>query len=256
MAIKLSINKIVSHLRSAAIVAFTGIVFILGYIFYLAQDLPSLDQLENYDPDLVTRIYSADGVILDELYLEKRIFISLAQIPNNMKNAVIASEDRRFYSHWGIDSRSILRAIAINIINLGYAQGFSSLTQQVARTLYDTIGFKKTITRKIKEIITAIQIERTYTKDEILEMYLNNVHFGHGTYGVQAAAKRYFSKDASELNLGESAMLVGILPAPARYSPVRHSERAHYKRNVVLRVMRDQKFITKDIFSEARAIKV
>lgn len=255
MAIKLSINKIVSHLKSAAIIAIIGAVFILGYIFYLAQNLPSLDQLENYDPDLVTRIYSVDGEILDELYLEKRIFISLDQIPNNMKNAVIASEDRRFYSHWGIDSRSIFRAIAINIINLGYAQGFSSLTQQVARTLYDTIGFKKTIVRKIKEIITAIQIERTYTKDEILEMYLNNVHFGHGTYGVQAAAKRYFSKDASGLNLGESAMLVGILPAPARYSPVRHPERAHYKRNVVLRVMRDQKFITKDIFSEARAIK-
>ena len=255
MAIKLSINKILSYLKSAGILAILGLVFILSYIFYLAQDLPSLDQLENYDPDLVTRIYSADGEILDELFLEKRIFISLDQIPNNMKNAVIASEDRRFYSHWGIDSRSILRAIAINIINLGYAQGFSSLTQQVARTLYDTIGFKKTIIRKIKEIITAIQIERTYTKDEILEMYLNNVHFGHGTYGVQAAAKRYFSKDASELNLGESAMLVGILPAPARYSPVRHPERAHYKRNVVLRVMRDQKFITKDIFSEARAIK-
>ena len=113
MAIKLSINKIVSHLKSAAIIAVTGLIFILGYIFYLAQDLPSLDQLENYDPDLVTRIYSADGEILDELYLEKRIFIGLDQIPNNMKNAVIASEDRRFYSHWGIDSRSILRAIAI-----------------------------------------------------------------------------------------------------------------------------------------------
>ncbi len=172
-----------------------------------------------------------------------------------MKNAVIASEDRRFYNHWGIDSRSIIRAIVINIINLGYEQGFSSLTQQVARTLYDTIGFKKTITRKIKEIITAIQIERTYTKDEILEMYLNNVHFGHGTYGVQAASKRYFGKDAGLLTLGESAMLVGILPAPARYSPVRHPERAHYKRNVVLRVMRDQRFITKDIYSEARSIE-
>ena len=172
-----------------------------------------------------------------------------------MKNAVIASEDRRFYSHWGIDSKSILRAVVVNIINLGYEQGFSSLTQQVARTLYDTIGFKKTITRKIKEIITAIQIERTYTKDEILEMYLNNVHFGHGTYGVQVAAKRYFKKDVSLLTLGESAMLVGILPAPARFSPITHPERAHYKRNVVLRVMRDEKFINKDMFLEARAIE-
>lgn len=255
MAIRLSIRDILQQLKRALVLSGVGLVFIFAYVLYLAQDLPSLDQLENYDPDLVTRIYSADGDILDELFLEKRIFVGLNQIPNNMKNAVIASEDRRFYNHWGIDSRSIIRAIIINIINLGYEQGFSSLTQQVARTLYDTIGFKKTITRKIKEIITAIQIERTYTKDEILEMYLNNVHFGHGTYGVQAASKRYFGQDAGLLTLGQSAMLVGILPAPARYSPVRHPERAHYKRNVVLRVMRDQRFITKDIYSEARSIE-
>ena len=255
MAFELSTLTLRKNLKSAIISVLTFLVLIVGYIFYLAQDLPSLDQLENYDPDLVTRIYSADGEILDELFLEKRIFVDLDQIPNNMKNATISSEDRRFYNHWGIDSRSIVRAIVINIISLGYEQGFSSLTQQVARTLYDTIGFKKTIIRKIKEIITAIQIERTYTKDEILEMYLNNVHFGHGTYGVQAAAKRYFGKDAVQLTLGESAMLVGILPAPARYSPINHPERAHYKRNVVLRVMRDEKFITKDIYSEARVIE-
>lgn len=192
-----------------------GMVVIFAYIFYLAQDLPSLDQLENYDPDLVTRIYSADGEILNELYLEKRIFISIDLITNNMKNALIASEDRRFYNHWGISMRDVFRAVVINLISLSYEQGFSSLTQQVARTLYDTIGFKKTIVRKIKEIITAIQIERTYTKSEIMEMYLNNVHFGHGTYGVQAAAKRYFGKSASALTLGESAMIVGILrPRP------------------------------------------
>ena len=237
------------------IVAIIGALAVVVFIFQLAQNLPSLDQLENYDPDLITRIYSSDGEVLDELFFEKRIFVSLDQIPNNMKNAVIASEDRRFYDHWGIDSKSILRAVVVNIINLGYEQGFSSLTQQVARTLYDTIGFKKTITRKIKEIITAIQIERTYTKDEILEMYLNNVHFGHGTYGVQVAAKRYFQKDVSLLTLGESAMLVGILPAPARFSPITHPERAHYKRNVVLRVMRDEKFINKEMFLEARAIE-
>ena len=255
MAFKLSILNWTKYLKKAAILAFMGMVVIFAYIFYLAQDLPSLDQLENYDPDLVTSIYSADGEILDELYLEKRIFISIDHIPNNMKNALIASEDRRFYNHWGISMRDVFRAVVINLISLSYKQGFSSLTQQVARTLYDTIGFKKTIVRKIKEIITAIQIERTYTKSEIMEMYLNNVHFGHGTYGVQAAAKRYFGKSASALTLGESAMIIGILPAPARYSPVRHSERAHYKRNVVLRVMRDQRYITSDIYSEARAIE-
>lgn len=251
----ISFNQILKYFKVALIVATLGAVVVIALIFQLAQNLPSLDQLENYDPDLITRIYSSDGEVLDELFFEKRIFVSLDQIPNNMKNAVIASEDRRFYDHWGIDSKSILRAIVVNIISLGYEQGFSSLTQQVARTLYDTIGFRKTITRKIKEIITAIQIERTYTKDEILEMYLNNVHFGHGTYGVQVAAKRYFQKDVSLLTLGESAMLVGILPAPARFSPITHPERAHYKRNVVLRVMRDEKFINKEMFLEARAIE-
>ena len=251
----ISLELILRYLKAAFALSILGAISVIIFVFYLAQNLPSLDQLENYDPDLITRIYSSDGEILDELFFEKRIFVSLDQIPNNMKNAVIASEDRRFYNHWGIDSKSILRAIVVNIINLGYEQGFSSLTQQVARTLYDTIGFKKTITRKIKEIITAIQIERTYTKDEVLEMYLNNVHFGHGTYGVQVAAKRYFKKDVSLLTLGESAMLVGILPAPARFSPITHPERAHYKRNVVLRVMRDEKFINKDMFLEARAIE-
>ena len=251
----ISFNQILKYFKGALIVATLGAVVVIALIFQLAQNLPSLDQLENYDPDLITRIYSSDGEVLDELFFEKRIFVSLDQIPNNMKNAVIASEDRRFYDHWGIDSKSILREIVVNIISLGYEQGFSSLTQQVARTLYDTIGFRKTITRKIKEIITAIQIERTYTKDEILEMYLNNVHFGHGTYGVQVAAKRYFQKDVSLLTLGESAMLVGILPAPARFSPITHPERAHYKRNVVLRVMRDEKFINKEMFLEARAIE-
>jgi penicillin-binding protein 1A len=233
--------------------ALTGIVIIFTYVFYLSIDLPSIEQLENYDPDLVTRIYSADGVLLNELYFEKRVFVELEQIPQHMRDAVVAKEDRRFYDHWGISLRDVLRAVVINTVNMSYSSGFSSLTQQLARNLYDTIGFKKTITRKIKEVITAIQIERTYTKDEILEMYLNSVHFGHGTYGVQAAAKRFYGKYANELALDESALLVGLLPAPARYSPVRFPERALTKRNVVLRVMRDQEYISQGEYAEARA---
>ena len=201
----------------------------------------------------MTRIYSADGVLLNELYFEKRVFVELEQIPQHMRDAVVAKEDRRFYDHWGISLRDVLRAVVINTVTMSYSSGFSSLTQQLARNLYDTIGFKKTITRKIKEVITAIQIERTYTKDEILEMYLNSVHFGHGTYGVQAAAKRFYGKYANELALDESALLVGLLPAPARYSPVRFPERALTKRNVVLRVMRDQEYISQGEYAEARA---
>jgi len=233
--------------------ALAGIVIIFTYVFYLSIDLPSIEQLENYDPDLVTRIYSADGVLLNELYFEKRVFVELEQIPQHMRDAVVAKEDQRFYDHWGISLRDVLRAVVINTVTMSYSSGFSSLTQQLARNLYDTIGFKKTITRKIKEVITAIQIERTYTKDEILEMYLNSVHFGHGTYGVQAAAKRFYGKYANELALDESALLVGLLPAPARYSPVRFPERALTKRNVVLRVMRDQEYISQGEYAEARA---
>ena len=232
---------------------FTGMVIVFVYILYLHIDLPSIERLENYDPDLVTRIYSADGKLLNELYFEKRVFVELDQIPQQMRDAVVAKEDRRFYEHWGISLRDVFRAVIINTATLSYRSGFSSLTQQLARNLYDTIGFKKTITRKIKEVITAIQIERTYTKDEILEMYLNSVHFGHGTYGVQAAAKRFYGKQAHELVLDESALLVGLLPAPARYSPVRFPERALTKRNVVLRVMRDQEFISTAEYAEARA---
>ena len=161
-----------------------------------------------------------------------------------MHDAVIASEDRRFYEHWGLSLRSVARAISINILSLSYRQGFSTLTQQLARNLYKTIGFEDSILRKIKEVITAVQIERTYTKDEILEMYLNTVHFGHGTYGVEAATKRFFGKESNQLSVDESALLVGLLPSPASYSPIRHPERARKRRNTVLRLMRDQNYIT------------
>ena len=114
----------------------------------------------------------------------------------------------------------------VNTLSLSYRQGFSTLTQQLARNLYKSVGFEDSILRKVKEMITAIQIERTYTKEEILEMYLNTVHFGHGTYGVEAATKRFFGKESRFLNIDESALLVGLLPAPASYSPVHHPDRA------------------------------
>jgi len=237
-------------------IVLTGIcgIGILSYVYYLSRDLPSIEQLENFDPDLVTRIYSQDGIVLHELFLQKRVFIELDQIPTHMQQALIASEDKRFYDHWGIDFYSVARAIVINSLSLSYRQGFSTITQQLARNLYKSIGFEENLTRKIKEVITAIQIERTYTKDEILEMYLNTVHFGHGTYGVQAASKRLFGKDATELTIDESAILVGVLPGPAIYSPINHPDRAMRRRNTVLRLMLDQGYCTQDQFNEARAL--
>ncbi|HJL77753.1 MAG TPA: PBP1A family penicillin-binding protein [Candidatus Marinimicrobia bacterium] len=239
-------------LRSLGIVLCLTL-FVLSYLFYLSRNLPSLEQLENYDPDLVTSIYSKDGKILHELFLEKRVFVEFDQIPIHMRNAVIASEDRRFREHWGLSLRSVARAIVVNVLSLSYRQGFSTLTQQLARNLYKSIGFEDSIIRKIKEVITAIQIERTYTKDEILEMYLNTVHFGHGTFGVQAAAKRFYGKRANELTLDETALLVGLLPSPAIYSPIRHPDRANRRRNTVLRLMREEGYVTLSEYAEARA---
>ena len=235
-------------------IVFSGVIFVLLFVLFLSRDLPSLEQLENYDPDLVTRIYSSDGKILSELFLQKRVFVELNNIPKHMHDAVIASEDRRFYDHWGLSLRSVARAISINILSLSYRQGFSTLTQQLARNLYKTIGFEDSILRKIKEVITAVQIERTYTKDEILEMYLNTVHFGHGTYGVEAATKRFFGKESNQLSVDESALLVGLLPSPASYSPIRHPERARKRRNTVLRLMKDQNYITHNEHAQYRAM--
>mgnify|MGYP001166814376 FL=1 len=230
-----------------------GMLGVLSIILILSRDLPSLEQLENYDPDLVTRIYSADGKVLNELFVQKRVFIELDKIPEHMQYAVVSSEDRRFFDHWGLSMRSIARAVMINTLSLSYRQGFSTLTQQLARNLYKSVGFEDSILRKVKEMITAIQIERTYTKDEILEMYLNTVHFGHGTYGVEAATKRFFGKESKYLTIDESALLVGLLPAPASYSPIHHPDRAIRRRNTVLRLMRDQGYIGKSEHEENRA---
>ena len=230
-----------------------GMLGVLSIILILSRDLPSLEQLENYDPDLVTRIYSTDGKVLNELFVQKRVFIELDKIPEHMQYAVVSSEDRRFFDHWGLSMRSIARAVMINTLSLSYRQGFSTLTQQLARNLYKSVGFEDSILRKVKEMITAIQIERTYTKDEILEMYLNTVHFGHGTYGVEAATKRFFGKESKYLTIDESALLVGLLPAPASYSPIHHPERAIRRRNTVLRLMRNQGYIGKGEHEENRA---
>ena len=239
-------RKIIFHclLLIIGIILFSGI-----YVFIISRDLPSLERLENFDPDLVTQIYSSDEVVLHELFYQKRVFIELRDIPEYVRQATIASEDRRFSEHWGISLRSVFRAIVVNILSLSYRQGFSTLSQQLARNLYKSIGFEDNITRKLKEVITAIQIERTYTKDEILEMYLNTVHFGHGTYGVESGAKRFFGKTASELTLDESALLVGLLPSPANYSPIRYPENALARRNIVLQLMLEQEFIDTEDFA-------
>ncbi len=210
----------------------------------LARDLPSLEELQRFNPEQVSKIMSADGKVISELYIHKRDVVKISKIPRHLRNALLSMEDRQFYTHSGMSFQSIFRAIIIDIATMSTRQGASTITQQLARNMYNTIGFKKTITRKLKELITALNIEQAYTKAEIMELYLNSVYFGHGTYGVEAASKHYFGKNVTYINLDECAILIGLLPAPARYSPIRHPEKSLFRRNLVLRVMQDQGYIS------------
>src|ERR1043166_6424815 len=194
------------------------VLFIVGffvfsglYIAYLYQDLPSLSSLENPKTDIATRIYSEDGELIDQFYLQNRTAVQFENIPKDMINALIATEDRKFYNHWGVDMDRIAKAFVKNIMAFHVREGASTITQQLARNLYASIGTKVSITRKLREAITAVQIEKTYTKNEILVMYLNQVYFGRGAYGVEAAARTYYDKSSSELTLDECATLIGIL---------------------------------------------
>ena len=229
-------------------------ILVIVYIFYLSRDLPSLERLETFDPAMLSTLYDRNGEVIGEFYIQKRVFIDIEDMPKHLKDAAIASEDKRFRSHWGVDLQSFARAVVVNISSMSFRQGFSTLSQQLARNLYKEVGFKDSITRKLKEIITAVQIERTYTKDEILEMYLNTVHFGHGTYGAESAAKRFFNKTASQLTIGESAMLIGLLPSPANYSPLGTLNKAIDRRSLVLKLMYDQDLISYQEYMEQNSI--
>ena len=226
------------------IIYFLIFVVSLIYIFYLSKDLPSLDELQKFNPQQVSKIISADGVVVKKLYTHKRDMVNISHIPVHLRNALFAMEDRDFYSHSGISIKGTIRAIIVDVLTLSTRQGASTITQQLARNMYNSIGFKKTITRKIKELITAIKIEQTYTKTEILELYLNSIYFGHGNYGVQSASIYYFNKNVKELTLDESAILIGLLPAPARYSPISHPTRSIKRRNLVLNIMNSEGYIS------------
>lgn len=209
-----------------------------------------MTQIEQFDPKIASQIISHDNVVLKKLMVQDRLIAQYNEIPKSLIHALISIEDRRFYQHWGIDLLGLTRAIVKYVFG-GFkrVRGTSTITQQLARNLYDKVGMKRSVFRKIKEAITAVQIERSYSKEEIIAMYLNTVYFGHGVYGARAAARKYFIKDIGDLTVDESAMLIGLLPAPARYSPINFPERAMRKRNIVLEKMHEQNFITAQDFS-------
>jgi penicillin-binding protein 1A len=205
-------------------------------------EMPLASDLRAFQPSLTTKMYDCNGHLITELFTEQRTLIRLDNVPDHLQKAVIAIEDNSFYQHPGIQVSGIIRSVMVNVLHKRYQQGGSTITQQLARNMFLTR--RKTIERKIKEVILALQIEHTYTKREILEMYLNQIYFGNGAYGVESAARAYFGKHIQDLDLAECALLAGLPRAPNTYNPYRNVERATRRRNLVLAQMQHLGFIT------------
>ena len=233
----------------AVIAVFIG--FLGGFLYWTVSDLPNIKLLQEYAPLESSRVYSSDGKVIAELYIERRTFVPSYQIPDYLKKALISAEDVRFYQHSGIDFIGTLRALWQDIKAGGFVQGGSTITQQLARMLF--LKPDKSIKRKIKEAALSMQIERRYTKDEILGMYLNQAYFGARAYGIEAASETYFGKPAKELNIAESALLASMPKAPSVYSPFKNPDKARERRSIVLRQMLENKFITESQYSDANA---
>jgi penicillin-binding protein 1A len=235
-----------------ALVVFSALCGIAGGIaFWTVSGLPKIKALEEYTPIESSRVYSADGKVLAEFYLERRTYVPYYQIPGHVKKAFISVEDIRFYYHPGVDLIGIFRALWHDIRAGGIVEGGSTITQQLARMLF--LASDKSLKRKINEAVLSIQIERQYTKDEILGLYLNQAYFGARTYGIEAASQAYFGKTVNELTVGEAALLASLPKAPSVYSPFRDPKKAMERRTLVLKQMLDHKFISRAEFQKANA---
>ncbi len=221
------------------------------YAYFLFQGLPSIEQLENPETAIATEVRSRDGAVLDKYYTENRTWVRYDQISQHAVDALVATEDHRFFDHWGMDMVRTL-AIPYHVLR-GNPQGGSTLSQQLARNLYKEIGLAFSISRKFKEMITAVQIERNYTKREIIEMYLNTVEYPNSAFGIEAAARTHFNKSAAELNVSEAATLVGSLNAIYAYNPRIRPERSKQRRDIVLLLMNRRGFIDAQTTANLRA---
>ena len=235
-----------------AILAGLFLFIIISAVFmrYIFSGLPPVYEMEEYTPSLTTKVFDRNNKLIHEFSIEKRSMVPLEDIPVDLQNAVVAMEDREFFSHPGFSVKGILRALLYDIMTGKAKQGASTLTQQLSRGVFLTQ--EKKIIRKIREIILAIQIEHQFSKREILQLYLNEIYLGSGAYGVKAAAKKYFDKELSELTTGEAALIVGLIPAPGRYNPFANPDLSRQRRNLVLDVMYDQNYITKEELETAK----
>ena len=213
-----------------------------GLAAFLLRDLPGVLSLEDYTPPALTRVYAGDGSILKQFGQQRRIIVPRSGIPDSFRQAIISVEDAGFYRHPGVDPKGILRAAYQDVLRGRLEQGASTITQQLAQDLFLTKD--KTWTRKIQEAILALQVEKSYTKDEILELYCNQIYFGHGFYGIESASRFYFGKPASAMALEQAALLAGIVRRPEAYSPFKHPDRAKGRRAIVLRRMVAEQVLT------------
>ncbi len=221
-------------------------------VVVLSFTLPSTELIENPEHLEATVVYTADGVEMARYYLgENRTWVTADEISPVMYDALVSLEDRRFYEHWGVDMRGFAAVLKGFLTGQGL-RGASTITMQLARNLYDQIGTERTPIRKAREMLTAVQLERRYTKDEIIEMYLNTVAWNYNAFGIEAAAETYFSKPAAELTVEEAAMLVGMLKGPSGYNPVRHPERAQDRRNLVMASMVREGKLSSDDYARLR----
>jgi penicillin-binding protein 1A len=219
-----------------------GILGTGGLLWYYAQDLPDLGQLQNYQPSLVTQVYSGDKHLIGQFFIERRILTPLPQIPEHLRRAVIAVEDVRFFEHPGLDYIGILRAAWTNLRRGGKVEGASTITQQLARSLF--LSSERTFDRKVRELVLAYKMELVSSKEQILETYLNQIYFGQGAYGVAAAAQSYFGKDLSALTVAEAAFLAGLPKSPNHFSPFKNYARAKKRQEHVLERMEEAGFLT------------
>ncbi|MBI0328135.1 penicillin-binding protein 1A [Burkholderia plantarii] len=236
----------------AGLIAVAGVVgaLIVGYaLVVMAPQLPSLDALTNYQPKVPLRVYTADHVLIGEFGEERRSLVRFQDIPDVMKKAVLAIEDYRFYEHGGVDFVGILRAGVADLMHGGARQGASTITMQVARNFF--LSSEKTYTRKIYEMLLAYKIERALTKDQILELYMNQIYLGQRAYGFAAAARVYFGKDLKDITLAEAAMLAGLPKAPSAYNPVVNPKRAKVRQEYILRRMFELGYITQPQYDAA-----
>lgn len=236
---------------AGALVVCVGGVVALGVVWRLSAGLPPLEQILRYKIPAPTVVYDRNGVPVFRFFEERRDIVTFPEIPPRVWKAFVAVEDRRFFRHWGVEPLSILRAMLVNLRAGRVVQGASTITQQLARNLFLTQ--ERTLRRKLQEALLAVALERHFSKEEILERYLNLIYFGHGVYGVKAAAKFYFGKDLSELTPLEIAVLVGLPKSPIGYSPIRHPDRALRRARVVLEVMHREGLLNDSLYEAALA---